>query len=159
MGFYCLIHFYKRATRMGNAQARKRIKASDFDYLAKNTNFLTLEVAEGYFSKISERSPGGLMDKADFVEIFHIAFPSRPEDRVNKLSEQLANTQGKIAMSTMLVLFYLFCDGKTEDNLSQMFNMFDMDGNKVITIDELLNMMSAFIEIGEGKDHKVNYLV
>ena len=34
-------------------------------------------------------------------------------------------------MSTMLVLFYLFCDGKTEDNLSQMFNMFDMDGNKV----------------------------
>ena len=86
----------------------------------------------------------------------------RPEDRVNKLSEQLANTEGKIgdlkillitqpcqpyltskffwlcyknslhtAMSTMLVLFYLFCDGKTEDNLSQMFNMFDMDGNKV----------------------------
>ena len=35
------------------------------------------------------------------------------------------------AMSTMLVLFYLFCDGKTEDNLSHMFNMFDMDGNKV----------------------------
>ena len=34
-------------------------------------------------------------------------------------------------MSTMLVLFYLFCDGKTEDNLGQMFNMFDMDGNKV----------------------------
>ena len=34
-------------------------------------------------------------------------------------------------MSTMLVLFYLFCDGKTEDNLSHMFNMFDMDGNKV----------------------------
>ena len=31
---------------MGNAQARKRIKASDFDYLAKNTNFLTLEVGE-----------------------------------------------------------------------------------------------------------------
>ena len=29
---------------MGNAQARRRIKASDFDYLAKNTNFLTLEV-------------------------------------------------------------------------------------------------------------------
>jgi len=31
-----------------------------------------------------------------------------------------------------------------------------MDGNKVITIDELLNMMSAFIEIGEGKGHKVD---
>ena len=31
---------------MGNAQARRRIKASDFDYLAKNTNFLTLEVED-----------------------------------------------------------------------------------------------------------------
>ena len=60
------------------------------------------------------------------------------------------------AMSTMLVLFYLFCDGKTEDNLQHMFNMFDMDGNKVITIDELLNMMAVFIEIGEGKNHKVD---
>ena len=39
--------------------------------------FDRLQVAEDYFSKISERSPGGLMDKADFVEIFHIAFPSR----------------------------------------------------------------------------------
>ena len=31
---------------MGNAQARRRIKASDFDYLAKNTNFFTLEVGK-----------------------------------------------------------------------------------------------------------------
>ena len=28
---------------------------------------------------------------------------------------------------------------------------------QVITIDELLNMMSVFIEIGEGKGHKVIY--
>ena len=27
---------------------------------------------------------------------------------------------------------------------------------QVITIDELLNMMSVFIEIGEGKGHKVS---
>ena len=29
--------------------------------------------------------------------------------------------------------------------------------DQVITIDELLNMMSVFIEIGEGKGHKVTY--
>merc|ERR1719244_194975 len=56
----------------------------------------------------------------------------------------------------MLILFYLFCDGKTEDNLLHIFNLFDEDGNKVITIEELLNMMSVFIEIGEGKDHKID---
>ena len=31
---------------MGNAQARKRIKARDFEYLAKNTRFATIEVRQ-----------------------------------------------------------------------------------------------------------------
>ena len=48
-----------------------------------------------------------------------------------KVSTKLLISNFLTAMSTMLVLFYLFCDGKTEDNLTQMFNMFDMDGNKV----------------------------
>merc|ERR1712066_313344 len=50
----------------------------------------------------------------------------------------------------MLIMFYLFCDGKTEDNLLHIFNLFDEDGNKV------LSMMSVFIEIGEGKEHKID---
>ena len=47
------------------------------------------------------------------------------------------------------VLLYLFCDGKTEDNLLGIFNLFDEDGNGTISIDELLNMMAFFIEIGD----------
>ena len=49
----------------------------------------------------------------------------------------------------MGMLLYLFCDGKTEDNLLGIFNLFDEDGNGTISIDELLNMMAFFIEIGE----------
>ena len=30
---------------MGNSLARKRIKATDFDYLAKNTAFVTFDVS------------------------------------------------------------------------------------------------------------------
>merc|ERR1712228_140625 len=37
---------------------------------------------------------------------------------------------------------------KTEDNLGQMFNLFDEDGNGSINVEELLNMMAFFIEIG-----------
>ena len=49
----------------------------------------------------------------------------------------------------MGMLLYLFCDGKTEDNLLGIFNLFDEDGNGTISIDELLNMMAFFIEIGD----------
>merc|ERR1719391_1550418 len=53
-----------------------------------------------------------------------------------------------IPLHCMGMLLYLFCDGKTEDNLLGIFNLFDEDGNGTISIDELLNMMAFFIEIG-----------
>merc|ERR1712121_192782 len=86
---------------MGNAQARKRIKARDFEYLAKNTRFATIE----------------LMEEEDFIKVFSIAFPARPEEKVHELAKRLSNKEGKISMANMLILFYLFCDGKLEDNL------------------------------------------
>ena len=37
--------FLNCSDKMGNSLARKRIKATDFDYLAKNTAFVTLDVS------------------------------------------------------------------------------------------------------------------
>ena len=139
-----------RATRrrMGNAQARKRIKASDFDYLAKNTNFLTLEVrrlleSNGsevfpvikdriYYSLFStdcrwqrvtlQRSARGVrevwwirptswrssillfLQGSYIISDGYFTELLRPEDRVNKLSEQLANTEGKIGDLKILLI-------------------------------------------------------
>jgi len=36
-----------------------------------------------------------------------------------------------LAMANMMILFFLFSEGKTEDNLTHIFNLFDADGNKV----------------------------
>merc|ERR1712059_11953 len=57
-------------------------------------------------------------------------------------------TNDKIPLHTIGMLLFLFCDGKTEDNLGQMFNLFDEDGNGNISVEELLNMMAFFFEIG-----------
>ena len=65
---------------MGNAQARQRIKARDFDYLAKFTGFVTCEVCvalkicqscefsflqlvEEYFDMCMDKYPDGKMDR------------------------------------------------------------------------------------------------
>merc|ERR1711970_1241849 len=138
---------------MGNAQARKRLKAADFHYLAKFTAFVTNELVEEYYNDLIDKFPDGRLDKESFIKTFHLAFPNRPEDKVKKLADEVANKNDEISMANMMILF---CSGKTEDNLAHIFNLFDQDGNKVITIVELLNLMSVFIEIGEGKDHKVD---
>merc|ERR1711973_330395 len=57
---------------------------------------------------------------------------------------------------TLTLLWINIQMGKLEDNLVGIFNLFDADGNKVITLNELYEMMAVMIEIGEGKDHKVD---
>ena len=98
-----------------------------------------------------DKYPDGKMETVDFIDTFKIAFPERPEDKVQKLAVNMSNKDGKIceydiiqmifdnryifgiftAMANMLILFYLFSGGKLEDNLIGIFNLFDTDGNKV----------------------------
>jgi len=132
--------------------ARNRLKAQDFHYIAKNTAFLTNDVVLDYYNGIMEKcGETGQMDADTFKSIFRLAFPERPEAKLDALIEKLRNvekTSGTIPIYCCLMLIYLFCDGKTDDNLGQMFNLFDEDGNGTISIEELLNMMAFFIEIG-----------
>ena len=95
-----------------------------------------------------DRYPDGKMTTEDFIDTFKIAFPERPEEKIQKLAGNMSNQDGKIcefpdilemqifksyfaAMANMLILFYMFCGGKLEDNLVGIFNLFDADGNKV----------------------------
>merc|ERR1711973_708679 len=142
--------------RMGNAQARQRIKARDFDYLAKFTGFANEELVEEYFDTLMDKYPDGKMSIEDFIDTFKIDFPERPEDKIQKLARNMANKDDRISMANMLILFYMFCGGNLKENLVGIFNLFDADGNKIITLNELYEIMAVFIEIGEGKDHAVD---
>jgi len=136
---------------MGNTAARQRLKFKDFAYIAKNTNFASRGIVEDYYNDLIAKCPIGKMDLEQFKVTFRLAFPERPEEKLLLLTEKVANvdkTDGMIPLHCMGMLLYLFCDGKTEDNLLGIFNLFDEDGNGTISIDELLNMMAFFIEIG-----------
>ena len=94
---------------MGNAQARKRLKAQDFNYIAKNTAFLNRQVsfteeafsnfnslhqiATEYYTELIEKYPHGKMDAEDFKRIFRLAFPERPEDKLDLLTEKIRNVE------------------------------------------------------------------
>merc|ERR1711928_39088 len=115
---------------MGNAAARQRLKFKDFAYIAKNTNFASRGIVEDYYNELIAKCPIGKMDLEQFKVTFRLAFPERPEEKLLLLTEKVANVD------------------KTEGNLLGIFNLFDEDGNGTISIDELLNMMAFFIEIG-----------
>jgi Ca2+-binding EF-hand superfamily protein len=98
----------------------------------------------------------GKMEREDFIKTFNYGFPNRPIEKVERLADELTHKDGKISMSNMIILLYLYCSGKIEDKLEGLFNMFDKDGNKIITLDELYEMMASFIQIAEGKENEVD---
>merc|ERR1712130_277576 len=100
---------------------------------------------EEYFDMCMDKYPDGKMDRDCFIKMFNIAFPTRPIEKVEILADELTNPNGKISMANMLILFYLFCSGKMEDNLAGIFNLF-----------ELYELMSVFIEIAEGKENNLD---
>merc|ERR1712038_785555 len=120
--------------KMGNAQARRRLNAKDFQYIAKNTALLNMQIVTEYYTELVQKYPD-----------------ERNQDKVNQLAEKLRNvekTDGTIPMFTIPMLLFWFSDGPVDENLAEMFKLFDEDGNGNISIDELLNMMAFFIELG-----------
>jgi len=87
---------------MGNKMARNRLKAQYFHYIAKNTAFLTNDVVLDYYNGIMEKfGESGQMDADTFKSIFRLAFPERPEEKLDALIVKLRNvekTSGTIRM-------------------------------------------------------------
>ena len=94
---------------MGNTQARNRLKAQDFAYISKNTAFLTtdvnieiienitdddiVKVVRDYHKEILENSSVGKIEPELFKKIFRLAFPERPEDKLDILVEKIRNVE------------------------------------------------------------------
>ena len=55
-----------------------------------------IQLVENYFDNLMDKYPDGKMETADFIETFKIAFPERPEDKIQKLAVNMSNKDGKI---------------------------------------------------------------
>ena len=78
---------------MGNTQARRRLNAKDFQYIASNTALLNMQMVTEYFNDLISKYPDGKMEVQDFKKIFHLAFPERKEAKVDQLAEKLRNIE------------------------------------------------------------------
>ena len=78
---------------MGNTQARRRLNAKDFQYIASNTALLNMQMVTEYFNDLISKYPVGKMEVQDFKKIFHLAFPKRKEAKVDQLAEKLRNIE------------------------------------------------------------------
>lgn len=93
--------------KMGNAQARRRLNAKDFQYIASNTALLNMQMVTEYFNDLINKYPDGKMEVQDFKKIFHLAFPERKEAKVDQLAEKLRNIEKTDGTIRKLILI---CD-------------------------------------------------
>merc|ERR1712080_266299 len=133
-----------------------RVRAEDFSYIARNTAFLTDEIVKEYFDKYVGAKERGRIDSADFKKIFCIAFPERPQDKVDKLISEMENPDDKtIATGNMMAPLHVLgrnCFKQSRANVRS----FRRRQQCFVCADELKELMAYFMEIGEGRNHKVD---
>ena len=61
-----------------------------------------IQLVEDYFDNLMDKYPDGKMETVDFIETFKIAFPERPDDKIQKLAVNMSNKDGKICKSYLL---------------------------------------------------------
>merc|ERR1712080_560338 len=98
------------------------------------TRLMSREVVTEYFNKYVGAVSSGRIEADGFREIFNLAFPSRPLEKLDILIKELVDEDDTIAIGQLLVLLYMFSDGKTTDNLTQMFKLFDADNSGFICL-------------------------
>merc|ERR1712058_167413 len=98
----------------------------------------------------------GKMQKEDFIKIFHMAFPTRPEEKLKRLADEIANKNNEISMANTMILLYLFCGGKLEDNLAGIFNLFDAEGNEN-NVDLAKTMAEVFKKADGNQDDVMDF--
>ena len=65
-------------------------------YNLKGYKCFNIQCVEHYFDTLMDKYPDGKMSVEDFIDTFKVAFPERPEEKVQKLAENMANKDGKI---------------------------------------------------------------
>merc|ERR1711962_1353359 len=140
----------------GNAAARQRLKFRDFDYIAKFTCLASADLLEDYYDELMDKYKDGKMQKADFIKIFTMAFPNKDKGKITRLADEIANKRDEISMANLMILLYLFCGGKMEDNLAGIFNLFDAEG-KENNVDLAKTMAEVFKKADANADDVMDF--
>ena len=123
---------------MGGKNAKPAISDADLDYIAKHTAAKKQDVKQ-QFEQFLIKHPDGQISKAQFKLMMQTCYPGAMtgdlEDHIFPMYD--VNGDGHIDFQEFMTVLYIMSSGTHDENLEQIFRVFDTNHDDAISEDEM----------------------
>ncbi|XP_043524592.1 Kv channel-interacting protein 1-like isoform X1 [Frieseomelitta varia] len=125
-----------------------RHKPEELSTLAANTRFSRKEI-QLIYRGFKQECPTGLVDEEAFKQIFSQFFP---QGDASQYAHYVFNTMkrkpsGKISFEEFLTILSKVSRGSVEEKLQWIFGLYDLDGDGLISKEEMLDVVGSIYEM------------
>eukprot|EP00091_Calanus_sinicus_P017725 TRINITY_DN38384_c0_g1_i1.p1 TRINITY_DN38384_c0_g1~~TRINITY_DN38384_c0_g1_i1.p1 ORF type:complete len:218 (-),score=103.12 TRINITY_DN38384_c0_g1_i1:54-647(-) len=142
---------------MGSKNGKPVLREEDVSALSKSIGMPEAEVKDAFNTFIAEH-PNGKMKPKDFREIMSSALPKKDASKMEKHVFRIydSNNDGHVDFVEFMVVFFILSDGSSEEVLTKMFRLFDVNSDGTITKKELTRLVKDMYGLLKKDDPNVN---
>jgi len=145
---------------MGNKSTKVVVSDEDIDYISKHTAAKKEDV-KAQFDTFLKKHPDGKISKSQFKEMMKTCYPQAKDDNLDNHIFPMYdfNGDGHIDFQEFMIVLYVMSAGTREENLGQIFRVFDSNRDGTISEDEMTRIVKNLYYLfnykkNEGKDGK-----
>ena len=141
---------------MGAKNTKPTISDEDLDYISKHTAASKDDVKEN-FRQFLVNHPDGKISKGQFKVMMQTCYPDAKADNLENHIFPMYdfNNDGHIDFQEFMIVLYIMSAGTREENLGQIFRVFDTNKDGTISEDEMIRIVKNLYYLFKF-DEKIN---
>jgi len=144
----------KPKSEMGCVNGKPILGKEDLEFIATYTAASREEVQDQYENFLSKH-PEGKITKKDFRNIMQACYPnmdtSKLESHIFRMYD--SNGDGHIDFREFMIVLYVMSSGSPEENLKQIFRVFDINNDKTVSQKELERIVKDLFHLFKKEDN------
>jgi len=140
---------------MGGQTSRTSPTTADIEYLKQHTTYDKTTITAWYRVFHRQCNKGKLSVK-QFVNLFKTFFPGRNSDQFCEHVFRTFNTSrsGELSFREFLIAIYVTSQGSQEEKLRWTFRLYDINGDGILTFEEVLEVLEASTDLRGGDQYR-----
>eukprot|EP00092_Neocalanus_flemingeri_P031561 GFUD01034272.1.p1 GENE.GFUD01034272.1~~GFUD01034272.1.p1 ORF type:complete len:222 (+),score=69.50 GFUD01034272.1:170-835(+) len=142
---------------VGNRNSKIPLTEEDIEYLEKTTT-VDKEQIDAQYQIFLTNHPDGQISKKSFRSMLADCFPGADTSRLSKHIWRMydTNLDGFIDFREFMMVLYVMSYGSPEDNLKQIFRVFDIDNDGKINPAEMNRIVKDLLKVDNGNENNMN---
>eukprot|EP00092_Neocalanus_flemingeri_P002296 GFUD01002451.1.p1 GENE.GFUD01002451.1~~GFUD01002451.1.p1 ORF type:complete len:225 (-),score=61.66 GFUD01002451.1:130-804(-) len=142
---------------VGNRNSKIPLPEEDIEYLEKTTSVNKAQIDTQYQIFLTNH-PDGQISKKCFRSMLADCYPSADTNRVSKHIWRMydTNLDGFIDFREFMIVLYVMSNGSPEENLRQIFRVFDIDNDGKINPEEMKRIVKDLLRVDDGNQNNMD---